>query len=76
MPRTCEMSSPTVTANWLMVPSPPRRVSGAISEMYMGTSEVLRPTKKEQHFPMRKNEGGWYSPQFTPIMNLPNIKSS
>lgn len=34
-----------MTANWLTVPSPPRRLRGAISLMYMGTSEVFNPVK-------------------------------
>jgi hypothetical protein len=41
--RTCEMRSPTVTANWLTVPRPPRSVSGEISEMYIGTRDVFKP---------------------------------
>lgn len=43
MPRICERSRPTVTANWLTVPSPPRRLRGAISLMYIGTSDVFSP---------------------------------
>ena len=45
---TCEMRSPTVTANWLTVPKPPLRVSGEISEMYMGTRDVFRPAGKSK----------------------------
>ena len=43
MPRTWESRRPIVTASWLTVPKPPRRLSGAISLMYMGTREVLSP---------------------------------
>ena len=32
-----------VTASWFTMPTPPRRFTGAISDTYMGTSEVLRP---------------------------------
>lgn len=47
MPSTCESSRPTVTASWFTVPSPPRRLSGAISDMYIGTSEVFSPVSKQ-----------------------------
>lgn len=43
MPRTWESRRPMVTASWLTVPRPPRRLSGAISLIYMGTREVLSP---------------------------------
>lgn len=44
IPSTCDSSNPTVTASWLTVPKPPRRFRGAISDMYIGTSDVFRPT--------------------------------
>ena len=43
MPRICEIKMPKVTPNWLTVPKPPRRLRGAISEMYIGTSDVFKP---------------------------------
>lgn len=43
MPRTWDKSKPTVTASWFTVPRPPRKFSGAISLMYMGTNEVFSP---------------------------------
>lgn len=43
MPNTCDSKSPTVTASWLTVPSPPRKFNGAISDMYIGTSDVFSP---------------------------------
>lgn len=43
MPSTWDKSSPTVTASWLTVPRPPRKLRGAISLMYMGTNEVFSP---------------------------------
>ena len=42
-PRICETKRPTVTASWLMVPRPPLRLNGDISDMYIGTREVLSP---------------------------------
>ena len=44
-PSICDTRRPTVTASWLIVPKPPRRVNGAISEMYMGTKDVFKPEK-------------------------------
>lgn len=74
MPSTWDNSKPTVTANWLTVPKPPRRFSGAISEMYMGTSEVLRPSN-QIHAPISKYLNllvyNNHSPQLTPIINRP-----
>ena len=46
MPRICEKRIPTVQPSWFTVPKPPRNVNGAISETYMGTSEVFRPQLK------------------------------
>ena len=46
IPNTWDSNSPTVTASWFTVPRPPRRLRGAISEMYMGTSDVFRPAMK------------------------------
>lgn len=43
MPSTWETRRPTVTASWFTVPRPPLRFNGAISDMYMGTSEVFKP---------------------------------
>lgn len=61
VPRICsipsiwEMSRPTVTASWFTVPRPPRNVSGAISEMYIGTSEVFRPAHNNSSYIITKN---------------------
>lgn len=48
MPRTWESRRPTVTASWLTVPRPPRKLSGAISLMYIGTREVFSPVQGEK----------------------------
>jgi hypothetical protein len=53
---TCEMRSPTVTANWLTVPSPPRKVRGEISEMYIGTRDVFKPEIKQQHLKRQQQQ--------------------
>jgi hypothetical protein len=37
------MSIPNVTASWLRVPTAPRMLNGAISELYMGDIPVYIP---------------------------------
>lgn len=43
MPRISETTRPTATPNWLTTPNPPLRLSGDISEMYIGTKDVCKP---------------------------------
>ena len=45
IPRICDISSPIVTASWFTVPRPPLKLSGAISDIYIGTNDVFRPKK-------------------------------
>lgn len=81
MPRICEKRMPTVTPNWLTVPKPPRKFNGAISEMYMGTSDVFNPVgraayhpnKHNQHFPQLLMVD---LPQLNPMMSLPMMSIS
>lgn len=43
IPSTWDSNRPTVTANWLTVPKPPRKFNGAISDIYIGTKDVFNP---------------------------------
>lgn len=47
-PNTWDKSKPIVTANWLTVPRPPRKFNGAISDIYIGTSDVFKPKQKRE----------------------------
>ena len=48
IPRIWEINRPTVTANWFTVPKPPRRVRGAISDIYIGTNDVFKPETRRK----------------------------
>lgn len=43
IPKICDISNPIVTANWLTVPKPPLKLSGDISDIYIGTNDVFSP---------------------------------
>lgn len=76
MPSTWETRRPTVTASWFTVPRPPLRFNGAISDMYMGTSEVFKPQLTPMMNRPKNNISYEWAIFVQPIRHAPTMPST